>query len=364
MTASAATLSASRAASGKRLPAKRPLVVAHRGASALRPEHTLASYAKAIEDGADFIEPDLVSTRDGVLVARHENAITDTTDVARRPEFADRRKTRTIDGETITGWFTEDFTLAEIKQLRAIERLGDLRPESKGFNGQFQIVTFEEIADFAAAEASARGRLIGVIPEIKHSTYFAGIGLPLEQRVLDRIAASSYLQTAPVVLQSFEVSNLRWLRERLEGQRNVELMQLTMPGPMRPADLAAKGSGPSYDDMHGEAGLAEMARYADWISPYNLALLGRDSEGNLLDTSTGLAQRAQAAGLKVGTWTLRPENYFLPANLRSAGGEAARNREGSIAEIMRYLALGLDGFFTDDPAIGREAVARLMAQQS
>jgi glycerophosphoryl diester phosphodiesterase len=336
-------------------PAK-PLVIGHRGASALRPEHTLASYAKAIADGADFIEPDLVATKDGVLIARHENNIAETSDVADHAGFAARKTTKTIDGEQVTGWFTEDFTLAEIKTLRAKERLGPLRPESHGYDGRFQVVTFEEIADFAAAEAAARGRVIGMIPEIKHSTYFASIGLPLEQRFLDRVHASAYLQTAPLIVQSFEVSNLKWLRQRLDGLGNVQLMQLTVPGKMRPADLAAKGSGPSFDDIHTPAGLAEMATYADWISPYNLALIARDKDNRLAAKPSDLIANAHKAGLLVSTWTFRPENYFLPADLRSSGGDGARNPEGSIAEIRRYLALGLDAFFTDDPAIGRKAV--------
>ncbi|MCJ2187008.1 glycerophosphodiester phosphodiesterase [Novosphingobium beihaiensis] len=336
-------------------PAK-PLVIGHRGAPALRPEHTLASYAKAITDGADFIEPDLVATKDGVLIARHENNIADTTDIAARPEFAARKTTKTIDGETITGWFTEDFTLAEIKSLRAKERLGALRPESEAYDGQFQIVTLEEITDFAAAEAAARGRTIGLIPEIKHSTYFAGIGLPLEQRLLDRIAASSYLQSAPLIIQSFEVSNLKWLRARLAGQKNVQLMQLTVPAPVRPADLAAKGSGPTYNEMQAPRGLAEMATYADWISPYKLALLPRGEDGNLSDTPTALMADAHAAGLLVASWTFRPENQFLPANLHSSADGTARNPQGSVAEIRAYLSAGLDAFFTDDPAIGRKAV--------
>ncbi|MCJ2180653.1 glycerophosphodiester phosphodiesterase family protein [Novosphingobium album (ex Hu et al. 2023)] len=336
-------------------PAK-PLVIGHRGAPALRPEHTLASYARAIADGADFIEPDLVATKDGVLIARHENNIAETTDVAARPQFADRKATKAIDGETITGWFTEDFTLAEIKSLRAKERLGTQRPESHSFDGQFQVVTLEEVADFTAAEAAARGRAIGLIPEIKHSTYFEGIGLPLEQRLLDRITASTYMQTAPVIIQSFEVSNLKWLRERLTGQTNVQLMQLTVPAAVRPADLADKGTGPTYKDMHTPRGLADMAAYADWISPNDLALLPRDKDDNLSSTPTGLIGNAHLAGLLVCSWTFRPENHFLPANLRDGDGDGARNPQGSMAEIRAYLDAGLDAFFTDDPAIGREAV--------
>lgn len=338
-------------------PAK-PLVIAHRGASALRPEHTLAAYAKAIADGADFIEPDLVATRDGVLIARHENNIAETTDVADHPEFAARKATRTIDGEAVTGWFTEDFTLAEIKTLRAKERLGPLRPISHAFDGQFQVATFEEIADFVAAEASARGRSIGVIPELKHSTYFASIGLPLEQRFLDRVRASRYLRTTPVIVESFEVSNLKWLRERIGDLGNVQLMQLTVPGSMRPVDLAAAGRGPTFDDLHTPRGLAQIATYADWLSPYSLALITRDKDGRLAPQATSLIADAHKAGLLVSTWTFRPENYFLPSDLRDSAGDAARNPAGSVAEIRRYLAAGIDAFFTDDPALGRQAVDR------
>ncbi|QSR17311.1 glycerophosphodiester phosphodiesterase family protein [Novosphingobium sp. KA1] len=346
------------AAAARARPARpaRPLVIGHRGCSALRPEHTLGSYAKAIADGADFIEPDLVSTRDGVLIARHENNIAETTDVSARPEFAGRKATKTIDGEQVTGWFTEDFTLAEIKSLRAKERLGALRPESHAHDGRFQVVTFEEIADFVAAEAAARGRVIGVIPELKHSTYFGSIGLPLEQRFLDRLHASAYLQSAPVIVQSFEIANLKWLRARLDALSNVQLLQLTVPGSMRPADVVARGAGPTFDQMHSDAGLAEIARYADWISPNNLALLGRDKDGKLLPQGTGLVERAHAAGLLVSTWTFRPENYFLPADLRDGTEQGKHNPAGSVAEIRRYLALGIDSFFTDDPAIGRQAV--------
>jgi glycerophosphoryl diester phosphodiesterase len=209
--------------------------------------HTLASYAKAIADGADFIEPDLVSTKDGVLIARHENAIHETTDVASRPEFAARRATKVVDGETITGWFTEDFTLAEIKTLRA-RRLSGMRVESHSYDGAFQILTFDEIADFTAAEAAARGRAIGLIPEIKHSTYFARIGLPLEPRFLEALKAH-YLSTAPLIVQSFETANLRRLRKALADRPNVQLMQLIGAPDASPADFAAAGDKRLWRDL-------------------------------------------------------------------------------------------------------------------
>lgn len=348
------------AAPSSKRPARpaRPLVVAHRGASALRPEHTLAAYAKAIEDGADFIEPDLVATKDGVLVSRHENEISGTTDVAEHKAFAARRTTRTVDAVPVTGWFTEDFTLAELKTLRARERLGAGRPESRGYDGQFQVVTFEEIADFVAAEAAARGREIGVVPELKHSTYFAGIGLPLEPRLLQALADSAYLRRAPVVVQSFEVGNLKALRPRVARYPNVQLMQLVEDPRNAPFDTVAAGKRVTYAEMLTPQGLREIAGYADWVAPNTRSILPLAPDGKLAP-SPGLVARAHDAGLLVGTWTFRPENRFLAADFRSAAGPDARNPAGSLAEIGRYLAEGLDGFFTDDPAIGRAAVARL-----
>lgn len=332
---------------------KRPLLIAHRGSSALRPEHTLGSYARAIQDGADFVEPDLVSTKDGVLVARHENNIAETTDVAARPEFAARRTEKTIDGERQTGWFTEDFTFAELKTLRAKERLGAVRPESQSYDGQFQIVSLEEIADFVAAESAARGRTIGLIPEVKHSTYFAGIGLPQEARLLERIARSAYLSRAPLIIQSFEVGNLQALKK--DKRANMQLMQLIGAPAQVPPDLAAKGVARSYADMLTPAGLTDMATYADWIAPYTRMIIPVDAREKLLAPSA-LVQAAHKAGLLVSTWTFRPENRFLAADFRDGKGDAARNPAGSVAEMKRYIATGLDAFFTDDPALGKVAI--------
>jgi glycerophosphoryl diester phosphodiesterase len=331
----------------------KPLIMGHRGCSALRPEHTLGSYAKAIADGADFIEPDLVPTRDGVLIARHENNIAETTDVAAHGEFAGRRTTKVVDGEQITGWFTEDFTLAEIKTLRAKERLEGMRSESHSYDGQFQVVTLEEIADFAAAESAARGRQIGIIPEIKHSTYFAGIGLPMEQRFLDRLHASHYLSTAPVIVQSFEIANLKALRPRLPA--NVQTMQLIGDPDQSPADFVKAGDKRVWRDLFTPAALAEMASYADWFSPATRLYRPLGKDGRLLP-STGLAEAARRAGMLVGCWTFRPENHFLAADFRNDAPDGARNPEGSLREIAAYVALGLDGFFTDDPALGRKVV--------
>ena len=212
------------------------LVLGHRGASALRPEHTLASYAKAIADGADFIEPDLVVTKDGVLVARHENNMVETTDVAAHLEFAGRKTEKLVDGQRQTGWFVEDFTLAELKTLRARERLPKLRPQNAAMDGRFDIPTWQEIVDFAAAESDARARLIGLVPELKHSTYFSGIGLAVEGRFLESLAAHDYTRRAPVEIQSFEVGNLIELRRKLGRPGNIKLMQLVGEPAQRPAD--------------------------------------------------------------------------------------------------------------------------------
>ena len=330
-------------------------VFGHRGACALRPEHTLASYALAIADGADYVEPDLVITKDGVLVARHENNIAETTDVKSRSEFAGRMATKTVDGEVTTGWFTEDFTLTELKTLRAVERLPKVRPQNTVYDGEFQIPTFEEYLDFVAAEAALRGRTIGLVPEIKHSTYFASIGLPMEDRFLAVLSAHSYARRAPVEIQSFEIANLRYLRGKLGRPANLRLMQLVDTGDQRPADVVAAGGHLTFAEMTSAAGLVEMARYADVVAPPTRALipLGPDRR---LAAPTALVDDAHRTGLLVHSWTFRPENQFLAADFQDAAGPDARNPQGSVAEIGRYLQIGLDGFFTDDPALGRQAV--------
>jgi glycerophosphoryl diester phosphodiesterase len=333
-----------------------PLVFGHRGASALRPEHTLASYGKAIADGADYVEPDLVCTRDGVLVARHEANLSETTDVAGRAEFASRRSRKTIDGETHDGWFVDDFTLAELKTLRAIERIPAARPGSARYNGMFQVATFEEIIDFVAAEAATHGRIVGLVPELKSSTYFASVGLPLEDRFLATLAAHDYTRRNPVEIQSFEVANLKYLRGKLGQRANLRLMQLVAIGAIRPSDVAAAGGTLTFAQMCTPAGLRDIAAYADVVAPPTRALIPLDKDGRLA-APTALVEHAHAAGLRVEPWTFRPENRFLAADFRDGAGDNARNEAGSIAEIKRYVATGLDGFFTDDPALGRAALA-------
>ncbi|OUJ01849.1 glycerophosphodiester phosphodiesterase [Acetobacter cibinongensis] len=339
--------------------AARPLVFAHRGCSAQRPEHTLASYAKAIADGADFVEPDLVPTKDGVLVCRHESNIAATSDVSTRPEFANRKRTLTIDGRQETGWFTTDFTLAELKTLRACERLPQLRAHNTRYNGHFDIPTFEEMIDFVAAESAARGRTIGLIPEVKNSTHFHALGFNPEATFLSIIAAHTYTRSAPLEVQSFETTNLRSLNSAVKAiNPQARVMFLMGERNATPPDLLAKGEKTTFGDLMKPEGLKDIRSYADVIGPSLTDLIPRDADGAWQQPTT-LVDDAHAAGLLVHAYTCRPENAFLPKQLRNTDGPAARNVAGSLAEIRRYLDMGLDGFFTDDPAIGRKAVDRI-----
>lgn len=334
--------------------APKVLVIGHRGASALRPEHTLASYGKAIADGADFIEPDLVMTRDGVPVARHENEISGTTDVAQHPEFASRKTTKTIDGHPVSGWFTEDFTLAELKTLRARERLPEFR--STVYDGQFQIPTLDEIIDFVATESATQGRVIGIIPEIKHGTYFQKAGLPMEDRVLAILAAHAYTRTAPVEIQSFEIANLRYLRGKLgRAHPNIHLLQLLDDADEHPYDVVVAGGKLSYGDMMTPKGLRDIATYADAIGPNIRAIIPLAADGTL-GKPTSLVHDAHAAKLELHPYTFRPENHFQAKNFWQGSDPKTFNEAGSVAEIRAYLAAGIDAFFTDDPALGRKAV--------
>ena len=331
---------------------RKVVVIAHRGASALRPEHTLAAYSKAIEDGADAIEPDLVRTRDGVLVARHENEIGSTTDIAGHPEFAARKTRKSIDGEKVDGWFTEDFTLAELKTLRARERLPQLR--STQYDGQFEIATLEEIIALVSTESAKRGRVIGLVPEIKHPTYFAGLGLPMEDKLLAALAAHDYTRTAPVMIQSFETANLRALRDKLgSAHPNIQLLQLLGDKGERPYDMVAAKQRTTYGDLMKPNGLREIAGYADAIGPSAKNIgLRTDASGS----RSTLVDEAHAVGLKVVVYTFRPENYFLDSAFKGDGGAAARNESGSVREMRSFIAAGIDALFTDDPALGRRAV--------
>ena len=311
------------------------IVIAHRGASGERPEHTLAAYRLAITQGADVIEPDLVPTSDGVLVARHENNIAETTDVADHPEFGDRRTTKTVDGEKQTGWFTEDFTLAELKTLRARERLPMLRPGNKAYDGQEAIPTFAEVIALAKQASVETGRTIGIYPETKHPTYFRAIGLPLEDTLLQQLGEAGWDSAeAPVFIQSFEVANLR----ALAGRTKVRLIQL-MTGKGGPAD----GAEPSYAAMATSEGFETVARYA-WGIGVNKDWIAKEPD---------LVARAHAAGLKVHLWTFRAENFFLGKPYRR--GLDPRGHGDIAGEIGAALSLGVDGAFSDFPLEARLA---------
>jgi glycerophosphoryl diester phosphodiesterase len=301
-----------------------PIIIAHRGASGYRPEHTLASYELAIEMGADFIEPDLVSTKDGVLIARHENEISGTTDVAGHPEFAARKATQWIDGHEVTGWLTEDFTLAEIKTLRARERL-PFRDQT--YNGRFEVPTFAEVIDLARRKSAETGRTIGVYPETKHPSYFRSIGLPLEEPLLAALQEAGYRgRTAPVYIQSFEVENLK----RLRKVTDLPLIQL-MEAEGKPWDDPR-----TYRDLATPAGLAEIATYADGIGPDKRMIVPIGPDGRLLPPTTLVAD-AHAAGLLVHPWTFRSDGNFLAPGYK---GDPER-------EYARFFSLGVDGLFSD-----------------
>lgn len=316
-----------------------PLVIAHRGASGERPEHTRTAYELAIEQGADFIEPDLVMTRDGHLVARHENEIGGTTNVADRPEFADRRRVRTIDGAQVSGWFTEDFTLAELKTLHARERLPDLRPGNTIFDGE-RILTFAEVMAIARDASARTRRTIGVAPELKHPSYFAGIGLPMEDAFVAALEAEGWSgPDAPVVVQCFEVETLR----RLNARTDAPLVQ-----------LIAAGSGPwdrpglTPARMLDPDGLASVAAYADTLGLESGLVIPHDT-----GTPTSVVTDAHATGLQVHVWTLRAENAFLPPAHRRGDDPAAH---GDLTAWTRALYdAGVDGVFSDFPGVAVQA---------
>jgi glycerophosphoryl diester phosphodiesterase len=343
---------------------QKPTVIAHRGASGYRPEHTLAAYELAIEMGADFIEPDLVMTKDGVLVARHENAlavvepgsgaITEaTSNVHELPQFASRRTTKTIDGKSITGWFTEDFTAAELKTLRARERIPKDRPANVAHDDKYPIPTLQEIIDLAKAKGKALGRTIGIYPETKHPSYHASIGLPMEDALVKILAANGWDSAdAPVYIQSFETANLRYL----STITRVKLTQLLLASG-KPWDYTAAGNPGSYATLASAQGLREIATYARGVGPAKSHLLPRKVDGSL-GAPTSFVRDAHAAGLVVHPWTFRAENAFLPTEHRR--GTKTTDRGDGEAEILAFLRTGADGFFTDQADVGVAAVRRFM----
>ncbi|MBD2743062.1 glycerophosphodiester phosphodiesterase [Coleofasciculus sp. FACHB-1120] len=333
-----------------------PIVIGHRGASGYRPEHTLAAYELAIEMGADYIEPDLVSTKDGVLIARHENEISGTTDVANRPEFANRKTTKTIDGKPVTGWFTEDFTLAEIKTLRAKERIPELRPGSTQYDGLYEVPTLQEVIDLAKKKSAEKGRTIGIYPETKHPTYFDSIGLSLEEPLVKILSENGYTDADDAVfIQSFEVANLQFLKTLT----NVPLVQLFDASTAKPYDFVVSGDSRTYGDLITSSGLNAIAQYASGIGPWKRLIIPADTvdnngdgqpddlngDGVISDADkpllepTSLINDAHAAGLLVHAYTFRSEDFFLAPDYNG-------NPE---LEYEQFFKLGIDGVFSDFP---------------
>ena len=316
-------------------PQAKPLVIAHRGASGERPEHTLMAYRLAIAQGADFIEPDLVITSDGHLVVRHENEIGGTTNVAKHPEFANRKRTKVIDGAKLDGWFTEDFTLAELKTLRARERLPALRKASAAFDGREPIVTYQEVIDLAKAESRRRGRVIGTYPEMKHPRYFASIGLAVEARLADALKTNGLDgPAAPVFVQCFEVEPLRTFRRYSRARRVMLVAQ-----------------GPAPVDVTTAAGIKAIAAFAEGVGPEWPLVI--PTTGGVLGPPTALVLNAHLAGLAVHPWTVRAENYFLPASLKI--GDLPADRGNADAVCRALYAAGVDGLFSDFPGLAVQA---------
>jgi glycerophosphoryl diester phosphodiesterase len=320
-----------------------PIVIGHRGSPAYRPEHTIASYTLAIEMGADYIEPDLEFTKDGQLVVRHEPDIGTTTNVADHPEFASRRSTRTIDGTVFANtWFTFDFTLAELKTLRAKERLPLVRPHNTALDGLFEVPTLQEVIDLAKANG------VGIYPETKHPTFYGTIGFSFDRPLLDTLRRNGLDRPdAAVFIQSFEVGNLK----RLRRQTRLPLVQL-IDSAGAPADFVAQGDSRTYDDLVTPQGLAEIATYADGIGPDKSRIVTGNSAGKPLGQPTTLVRDAHAVDLVVHPFTFRPENEFLASDFRMgnpSSPEFARARGDQPAELALYYGLGVDGLFADNP---------------
>jgi glycerophosphoryl diester phosphodiesterase len=315
------------------------LIIAHRGASAERPEHTLAAYERAIDQGADYIEPDLVVTKDLVLVSRHENELSGTTDVASREEFEDRRRDKTIDGQKVAGWFAEDFTLAELRSLRAKERIPSLRPANARFDGLYQVPTFAEIVKLVRAKEAETGRRIGLYPELKHpESLLQDSGIDMVDLVLREFRTLGITPSDPVFIQSFEIAPLQRLKQRGGGFKLVQLV--------KPEDGPADEPGMRYIDMVTPTGLAEIAKYADAVGAHIAFVLNPDG------TPTALVADAKAAGLTVHAWTVRPENEFLPPMLRTGDDPKGRGC-GDVKLAALLKAAGVAGVFSDGRLKGR-----------
>ncbi len=343
----------SRAATGQPVCAmteQQPLIIAHRGASGYLPEHSLAAYALAVFQGADVIEPDLVMSRDGVLLARHDNRLELTTNVAELPQFAARQRTASVDGELLHGWFSEDFTLAELQQLRARERIPTLRPANARFDDQFALPTLTEIIELVQSLQRLTGRDIGIYPELKHPQHFRDLGLVPEPALVQALHAAGYEKRSdPVWLQSFEPQSL----QRLRKLTDLRLVQL-IAADGAPADLREQpGSDAQTQDyaaMATAAGLQRISDYADAVGLDKHIIARANAAGRLEpDHASAVVANAHAAGLCVHAWTFRAENMFLPGALQSSSDPAA---SGDLAtELQLYRQLGVDGFFVDQPEI-------------
>ncbi|WP_445115256.1 glycerophosphodiester phosphodiesterase family protein [Acinetobacter sp. WZC-1] len=341
------------------------IIIGHRGASALRPEHTLASYQQAMDDGADFIEPDLVLTKDNVLIARHENEISETTNISTLSQFADRKTTKQIECRTIkkddckiyTGWFTEDFTANELSQnVRARERLPQYRPDNAAYNDQFPIPTLDQIIDLVEQNYKKTGKIVGLYIETKHPTYFKHNQQDMDGILLKTLAEHEYTRDiAPVYLQSFEVNNLKEMRKQLEQDKNlkhVKFVQLLDNPTDQPADYADEGSAQTtYADMATPEGLKQIATYAEGVGPSKTYIFS-----NTEFTKTSFIEDAHTAGLKVHPYTMRPENDFMPEYLRCGTAGTDRCESGSTTEFENFFKAGVDGLFADDPGFGRRTL--------
>ncbi len=336
-----------------------PLVIGHRGAPGYRPEHTIASYELAARMGADYIEADVVPTKDGVLVDRHEPEIGGTTDVASHPEFADRKTTKTIDGTQMTGWFTEDFTLAELKTLRAVERLPDVRQHNTMYNGRYQIPTLQEYLDTAKRMSDELHRTIGVYIETKHPTFFRSLGIGVDPMLVDVLNRNGLNKAdSKVFIESFE-TNIRGLHSQIPVPM-IQLIDVTGA----PADLVAAGDRRTYADLLTPAGLAEIATYAKGIGPEKSQIVPTDMAGNPGQPTTLVAD-AHRAGLMVHPYTFRDENQFLPADLRSSPNPFSASDYGKgIDEDVRFFQLGVDGIFTDNTDTGIEARTQFLSTKA
>ena len=312
----------------------KPIIIAHRGASGYRPEHTLAAYKLAIDMGADFIEPSLVMTKDGVFIARHENEISATTDISMHPEFSERYTVKEIDGKTVKGWFTEDFTLAEIKSLRAKERIPHIRPQNIVYDRLYSIPTLQEIIDLVQNKNREKENKVGIYLETKHPTYFHNIGLPLEEPLIETLHQSGYHgKQAPIFIQSFEVANLK----KISRLTNLPLAQL-INNNGKPYDFIDIEDNRTYNDLISAKGLQKITKYATAIGIHKDLLIPRNSSHKLL-SPTPLVSNAHGVKLLVHAWSFRNEDIFLPLDFQG-------NPQG---ECELFIKLGIDGVFSDYP---------------